>query len=528
MRDTALNYRNNTRTSRFVQNTVFTAAYQLTAMLMGFVTPRLMMLFYGSQVNGLIVSANEFLTYFRLVEAGLAAAVVFSLYKPLADKDYDGVSAIVSAARQFYNIAGWMFVGLTVVLAAVYPFVVPVETINGDLMSYLSVFLLICAMGISGALEFFTLSRYRVLLTADQRTFMISLASMSSLLLQTAAIVVLAYLRTNIIIVRLAASLTIMIRPLILGSYVKKVYPQVNAFAKPNKAALARRWDAMYQQFTTAFHQSAAIMLTTIITRDAAMISVYGTYNMVTVGLWGILKMTTTGIYSGFGDLLVRGQQEKFQKAYRDFEYLYLAITTVLFSVAAIMIVPFVVLYTDKITDANYSAPLIGIMVVLEAITDHGKMPMDLMITASGKFKETRHQCTAQVVAAVVLGLGLGFWGLQTSMTMAVVGILAGIILSNILRTILQLWFVPKYITHLPWQDTLKRILRMMGEVALIAGPFLAFHLLDINGFFKWITLAVPLCIYASAITLGFGWIFERDSVKSLLGRTKFLFQKGK
>ncbi len=68
-----MNSRSNTRTSRFVQNTVFTAAYQLTAMLMGFVTPRLMMLFYGSQVNGLIVSATEFLTYFRLVEAGLAA-----------------------------------------------------------------------------------------------------------------------------------------------------------------------------------------------------------------------------------------------------------------------------------------------------------------------------------------------------------------------------------------------------------------------------------------------------------------------
>lgn len=70
-----------------MQNTVFTAAYQFTAMLMGFVTPRLMMLFYGSQVNGLIVSANEFLTYFRLVEAGLAAAAVFSLYKPLSEKE---------------------------------------------------------------------------------------------------------------------------------------------------------------------------------------------------------------------------------------------------------------------------------------------------------------------------------------------------------------------------------------------------------------------------------------------------------
>ena len=523
-----MNNRSNTRTSRFVQNTVFTAAYQFTAMLMGFVTPRLMMLFYGSQVNGLIVSANEFLTYFRLVEAGLAAAAVFSLYKPLSENDTEGVSAIVSAARQFYNVAGWMFIGLTLVLAVIYPIFVPIETIGGDLMDYWSVFMLICAMGVSGALEFFTLSRYRVLLTADQRTFMVSLASMSSLLLQTAVIVVLAYMRVNIIIVRLLASLTIAIRPLILGNYVRKVYPQVNVFAKPNKVALAKRWDAMYQQFTTAFHQSAAIMLTTIITRDAAMISVYGTYNMVTIGLWGILKMTTTGIYSGFGDLIVRGQQAKFQRAYRDFEFLYLAITSILFSAAAILIVPFVVLYTDKITDANYAAPLIGLMVVLEAITDHGKMPMDLMITASGKFRETRHHCTAQVIVAVLLGLGFGYWGLQTSITMAVVGILAGIILSNILRAILQLWFVPKFITHLPWTWTLKRILRMFLQVALIAGPFLAFRLLDINGFFKWITLAVPICIYATAVTLAFGWIFDRDSLLSVFGRMKFLFQKGK
>ena len=523
-----MNNRNSTRTSRFVQNTVFTGAYQLTAMLMGFVTPRLMMLFYGSQVNGLIVSATEFLTYFRMVEAGLAAAAVYSLYKPLSEQDHTAISAIVSAARRFYNVAGWMFVGLTLAFAVIYPFFVPVASANGDLMSHFSVLLLICAMGVSGALEFFTLSRYRVLLTADQRTFMISLASMTSLLLQTAVIVVLAYLRVNIIVVRLLASLTIAIRPLILGRYVKKEYPQVDAYAKPNNAALSRRWDAMYQQFTTAFHQGAAVMLTTIITRNAAMVSVYGTYHMVTIGLWGILKMSTTGIYSGFGDLIVRGERAKFQQAYRDFEYLYLSIATVLLAVAAIMIVPFVVLYTDKITDANYDAPLIGIMVVLEAITDHCKMPMDLMISAAGKFRETRHHCTAQVATAAVAGLLLGLWGLQTSLTMAVVGILSGIILSNILRAVLQLWFVPRHITHIPWRNTLKRMVLMVVEVAVIAGPFLAFKLLDINGFFKWITLAVPLCIYAMAITVGFGWLFDRDSVQSLMGRAKFLFQKGK
>ena len=62
------------RTARFVQNTLSTAVYQITAMIMGFITPRLMILYYGSEVNGLIVSVTEFLTYFKMVESGLAAA----------------------------------------------------------------------------------------------------------------------------------------------------------------------------------------------------------------------------------------------------------------------------------------------------------------------------------------------------------------------------------------------------------------------------------------------------------------------
>ncbi|MCL1854137.1 MAG: hypothetical protein FWF86_00260 [Clostridia bacterium] len=513
----------NTRTARFVQNTVSTAAYQLTAMLMGFVTPRLMMSIYGSQVNGLIVSVTEFLTYFRLVEAGLASAAVYSLYKPLADRDIEGVSAIVSAARGFYNIAGYLFVGVTLAFAAIFPLYFRVDT-----MDSLSVGLLVIAMGISGSLEFFTLSRYRVLLTADQRTYMVSIASMTSLLVSTALIVVLSYLKVNVILVRLGASLTILLRSVILSAYVRRQYPRVNPFAPPNKGALSRRWDAMYQQITTAFHQGAGVMLTSIITRDAATVSVYGTYHMVTIGLWGILKMTTTGIYSGFGNLLVSGQEKKFQAAYRDFEYLYLAVTTILFSCAAILIVPFVVLYTNKIHDANYMVPAIGMLVVLEAITDHGKMPMDLMITASGKFRETRHHCTAQVATAVALGLGLGFLGLQWGITQAVCGVLAGLICANLLRTSLQLRFVPRHITHLPWQKTFWRILRMMLQSALIALPFLVLLPLQINGFFKWITLAVPLLIYAAAITVVFGWFFDRESLLSLAGRVKYLFQRGK
>ena len=51
-----------------------------------------MILYYGSEINGLIVSVTEFLTYFKMLEAGLAASVNVALYEPLARRDHQAVS----------------------------------------------------------------------------------------------------------------------------------------------------------------------------------------------------------------------------------------------------------------------------------------------------------------------------------------------------------------------------------------------------------------------------------------------------
>jgi hypothetical protein len=244
-----------------MRNALATGSYQIAAMLLGLVTPRLMMAYYGSDINGLVASITEFMGYFKLVEAGLAAAAIYGLYKPLSENDHDAVSAIVSAARHFYRASGLLFVGLTAVFSVIYPFVIPTDS-----LSRLSVGLLAAIMGISGALEFFTLSRYRVLLTADQKTYVVSLASLSSLVLQTIVIAGLSLLRANILLVRLLAGLTILLRSAVLYTYVRRHHPYVDYNAKPNKEPLRRRWDALYQQLTVTLHQGMGIILTTLIT----------------------------------------------------------------------------------------------------------------------------------------------------------------------------------------------------------------------------------------------------------------------
>jgi len=503
------------RTRKFLYNTLATSGYQLAAMLMGFVTPRLMMAFYGSEINGLVVSITDFINYFKLVEAGLATAAVYSLYKPLADKDAEGVSAIVSAARRFYNVSGYLFIALTALFALIYPFVVSCRSLDA-----LSVGFLVLIMGVSGALEFFTLSRYRVLLTADQKTYVVSLASMASLIAQTAIIALLAVCRVNVLLLRLFAGLTILLRSGILYAYVRKHYPYVNYKAAPNKAALASRWDALYRQLINSLQQSLGVTLTTLILRDASVVSVYGTYHMVIMGLWGILKMVTTGIYSLFGEMLVKGQQAVMRRAYRDFEYLYLSLCTVIYATCSVMILSFVRIYTHGVTDADYIQPLWAALLVLQGMSDQLKLPLDMMVTAAGKFRETRHYNTAQVVIAVGLGALLGF-------LFGVPGIIIGLIAANLTRTALQLYFVPKNITGIPAVKTLARQGRCYLTVGVTFGLWQLVPWAPAN-IFQWLAMAVICAASAGILTVGMGILFDREGLMGLTRRAQSLLKRGK
>ena len=513
------------RTGRFVKNTLSTAVYQMTAMVMGFITPRLMILYYGSEVNGLIVSVTEFLTYFKMVEAGLAAAAYVALYQPLAKRDYPAISGVVSAARAFYNTSGWVFAGITLLFSILYPIFVPVMDVNGVQMTNLSVMALIIAMGVSGTLEFFTMSRFRVLLTADQHTYVVSLASMASLLLSTTLLVVLPFMGMDVIVVRLAASLTILLRAVLLNRYVKKHYAQVDVHAKPNKGALAKRWDALYVELTKVFQQGAGVILGTVITREPGVLSVYGVYHMVTVGLWGILKMATTGIYSIFGNLLVSGDKERFRRAYNDFECLYHLGVTILFGVAAVLIVPFVNLYTHGIHDVNYDVPVLGLLIIFEALTTHCKIPFELMISASGKFREVRSHCVWQVAVSIIAGCVLGLLGLRWGADWSLCGIVIGVSLGNLVFTAFELRYIPKAVTGLDWKPSLVRIIRMFVTVAVIAAPCLI--LIDApRRFFTWLMYAFLLVIYAAAVAFLSAWLFDRRTMKSLFERLMHLMNR--
>jgi len=501
------------RTKSFLYNSAAAALLQLFTVAAGFIIPRVILTTYGSEINGLVTSITQFIAYFNLVEAGLAGAAIYALYKPLADNDHTCINAVLSATNRFYILSGYIFVALTLGLALLYP-----TFVKTSQLSPLSVGVLVLILGVSGALEFFTMAKYRALLTADQKLYVLSLASMVAIVLNTVIIAVLAYYDASIIILRLVALFSVFARSLILYIYVRRRYTYINFKETPNNEALNKRWDALYLQILSAGHSGAPVIIATIFT-SLQMVSVYSIFNLVVAGISGLVGIFTSGLSASFGDVIARNEQAILQEAYQEFELMYYILISWVFSCMMVLIMPFIRLYTSGITDVNYDMPLIGFLFTLNGLLYSLKSPQGMLVQSAGLYRETRWQVTIQGLIVVVGGvIFVQFWGLA--------GILMGSILSNIYRDIDLLFYIPHKLTKLKVRTSFYRMLRVLVCFVLICWPFVQFIHIDCDSFLEWIGWAGITVVYAFFVVVIMSYLLDRHVFMNVVARMKNLFRK--
>lgn len=485
---------------------------QLVTMLVGFILPKIMLNYYGSEINGLVTSITQFITYFNLVEAGLSGATTYSLYKPLADRDYNAINAVVTAAKNFYNIAGYIFVALVIGLAVVYPVFIKTET-----LSSLEVGALVLVLGVSGALEFFTLAKYRALMAADQKTYVISIASICAMIANVVIIAVMAKLGANVVVMRAVALSSVFLRTFILYIYSRRKYKFLDYSVEPNNAALNKRWDALMLQILGVVQNATPVLLTTLMT-DLKTVSVYSVYNMVLSGLNSMLSVFTNGLHAAFGDVLAKKETEIFQRAYREFECLYYNCIAVIYSVAIVMIMPFVKIYTSNITDTNYNIPLYGFLFVMNGLLYNVKTPQGMLVGSAGLYHETRWQTATQAIIGIAGGIILGIkFGLA--------GIMMGLILSNIYRDIDLVLFMSKNVTKLNPMLSFGRIFKVL-IVVFVAYAISIWANIEVNGYINWAIYALSVALTVFFVIIILSLLFEYRDMKNLCLRVWYLIKR--
>lgn len=500
------------RTQKFALNSMATAILQIVTMAVGFITPSLMIRTYGSEINGLVSSINQMISYISLVEAGLSGAAVFSLYRPLANKDKRGINAIVTAAKKYYVKTGYIFSGASMLLAIVYAIMKSTETI-----APITIFILVLLLSINGCLDFFVFARYYVILTADQRTYIISLLGTVQVMLKAAVIIFCSLLRLNVLLLYALALIPILIKVIVLFTYCRKMFPFLDFSGEANYEALGRKYDVIYQQILGTVQTGAPTVIATIFL-DLVTVSVYSVYNMVLYGINGILSIFISGLPASFGELIAKGEQENLQKTISQFEVAYYYILSIVYGLTLVLLLPFISVYTKNFVDAQYYVPSLAMLIVLNGIVYSIKTPQSMLMISAGMYKEQRWRATLQAAIIVVGGCILTqFYGIQ--------GVLIALICANIYRTIDLMFYVPAHITHSPVMQTFRRMVMVFVEIGVIALPslFLSFQT---TNYYEWLILAAVYGIYAIAVVTVFVLITDRCEFFALAKRMSSIIRR--
>lgn len=500
----------NSRTASFMSNTLSSLLLQIVNIAVGFIVPHAIIGAYGSSTNGLVTSITQLVSYIQLVEAGISSAAVFQLYKPLAENDCQEVSRIVSAAKGFYYKSGGIFTVGLLALALAYPLVVNVHG-----MSAPEVFVLVLALGATAFLDFFTLAKYQVLLTATQHSWVIQLGTVVYKLLYTAVVICLASPWVPVAAIYVTAIVPIVLRSLVLIIYVKKHYPEVNFKADSKGVKLDQRWDAFFLQVLGAVQSGAPTVIATFVLGDLSMVSVMAVYLLVANGIQNAVNSVTQGTQASFGDVIARGETTTLQRSFREFQVVVYGISGLLCGVAIALTVPFVRLYTADVADVNYVYPLIGFLSILNVLLYHLKTPQGLLVISAGLYRDTRVQTSVQTIILVAAAVAFGLlWGVP--------GILLGCCLSNAYRDVDLMFYIPWKVTRTKPRETLVLMVAACAVCAAVSIPYLILQP-QCENWLQWVASGAVLLAWGTAVTAAVYHVVAPEQLRGLQARVRRL-----
>lgn len=476
------------RKKEFLITVISNLLLQVTTAVCGFILPPLIVMTFGSTINGMVSSINQFVAYLNIVEAGVGAAAVVALYKPLAQHNCVEQNAILAATKHFYNKSGILFTVLVIGLSVVYPLIV-----KGQVGVFTSS-LMVLILGISGAAEFFLIGKYRVLLTADKKVYVISLIQVLAVIANTFFAVILIKNNAGILVVKLLSGLLYLGRYILIWLYVKRNYTYLDLTVFPNRKAISQSKNALVHQISAmVVFNTPVILLTLFCSLKEA--SVYAVYAMVFNAIGNLLGAFTNGMQSFFGESLVKDSIEHTRKIFSKYTRLYIAILGWMYSCTYLLFIPFMKLYTKNMTDAEYIQPMLAVLFLISEILKNIRNPCAQVIDGAGHFKKTQNRAIME--ASINL-----FTSIFLVLQFGAIGVVMGSIVSHLYRTLDMILYSHKHVLkQLPLGVVFTMFLYLV--ICILMVYIIHFFKMSISNYLSWFfyalfcssVLAIPLLI---------------------------------
>lgn len=204
------------------------------------------------------------------------------------------------------------------------------------------------------------------------------------------------------------------------------------------------------------------------------------------------------------------GDKEELNKKFNIYEFIIFLLVFVIYTVAGLLIVPFVMIYTHNIEDANYYQPAFAILLILGEAMYILKSPHVNLAYSANKFKEMTIpayiEAGLNIVISTVLIISIGL-----------IGVAIGTLIAMTYRTIYQVIFLKKNILYRSSWEFFKKfiIFTLTGIIGIAISIFIVPNVQ--YTFSSWIINGVLYTLIISFLYALVSLIFYKNEVKGLL-----------
>lgn len=384
------------------RNIVAGMLQRLVAIVFPFINRTVILYVLGAEYTGLSGLFSSILEVLSIAELGFNSAIVYSLYKPMAENDTRRVRELVSLFRKIYVVVGTVILVLGI---GIMPFISKI--LKGSYPSDINIYILFLLYLLNSAISYYLFSYKECLLIADQRKDIAdsirTIINICRYLIQFLVLVVSHNFYLYLVVVILCTIVTnVCIQRVTIKRYpfyydIKEKIEFPRELIKQVKGLLIDRLG------DTCRNSFDSIIITTYLGLTAT--AIYGNYYYIYAALYAIMLVMCNSMSASVGNSIVKESVEKNFNDLNRFTYIFSWIAGWCTICLACLYQPFMLIWAgEDLLLSDYNMMLFCLYFYIINMTNIRNQ----YISGTGIWWRLKIPCICEAIANLTLNIILG------------------------------------------------------------------------------------------------------------------------
>ncbi len=410
------------RVEQSLKNTVASLGIQLGTILLNFISRTVLIKTLGEEylgINGLFVNI---LTMLSLVEMGVGSALIYLMYKPMAENDEKKLALLMRAYAKIYTVIGVVIFALGVIAA---PFLKYFMKEVPDIKNLTLIYVLyVLNMALT-----YLLSYRASIINVAQKSYIVNLTKFGFVVLQYAAQIVVLIVFKNYVFYYLCLLLGTVLGNVAVHVKAGRMFPFIKQRTK-EQLSKEEKNEIKKSVMAMSFHRLGSFVVfgtdNLIISKFLGVVAVglYSNYVMIINALWAAVNLIFSSITASIGNLV---NHEDTEKSHAVFKNVFFATSWLAVFCSVCMCVlfnPFIELWLGK--DYTFSI-LVVLVIVFNFFLSVIRMPANIFKETLGLFWNDRYKSVIEAIVnlvfSVILVKQIGILGVFVGTTISTVAV---------------------------------------------------------------------------------------------------------